>query len=352
MSFALTSHSLVGPVAETLAREVNGMPAKEAARLLGTSLPTITRIRRGEMPSAGVLLAAIKFFGVRILEPVIGKFDDASLVRRLDAIEGLLKEVRHARSQPAASASSADRDMGAAGRACDGDRRLHLGSVRPDGAGVLQESPPASLALVQVRRPLDIIDGGRAGEERGHLASHLRRWRDSLGRADRVSLVQVARETPHLRTSLVTPHGDDLLYRHISPAFRLHALDRERLIGRPTTESFDQDYARACAANTHAVIAAGEPARVTRRSSAPATRHPTRNPPPSTQQRTRSASRREGDRPCRSASRSSSPSRPGSRASAPSPGRPSGSAGEWGGAAEGRALAGGRRGRRRSRSCR
>lgn len=173
MSFALTDNSLVGPVAETLAREVNGMPAKEAARLLGTSLPTITRIRRGEMPSAGVLLAAIKFFGVRILEPVIGKFDDASLVRRLDAIEGLLKEVRHDRSQPAASSSSAHRDVGAAGRAGDRDRGRALELVRPDWEALHQESAPAALALVQVRRPLDGLTRAEGAQLSKHLTSNV-----------------------------------------------------------------------------------------------------------------------------------------------------------------------------------
>jgi len=254
MSFALTDNSLVGPVAETLAREVNGMPAKEAARLLGTSLPTITRIRRGEMPSAGVLLAAIKFFGVRILEPVVGKFDDANLVRRLDAIEGLLKEVRHARVQSAPS-SLPGRHLDAHG----GDGADAQGLGRPEAVPVVAEGPAASLALVQVRRSLDGL-AGRAGEERGHLASHFRRWRDSLGRAERSSIVAAAKQTPHLRTSLVSPSGEDLLFRYISPAFRVHALERERLIGRPTTESFDLDYARACAANTQAVMAAKEPA--------------------------------------------------------------------------------------------
>lgn len=164
MSFALTDNSLVGPVAETLAREVNGMPAKEAARLLGTSLPTITRIRRGEMPSAGVLLAAIKFFGVRILEPVVGKFDDASLVRRLDAIEGLLKEVRHARVQSAPS-SLPGRHLDAHG----GDGADAQGLARPEAVPVGTEGPAASLALVQVRRSLDGISGAASAPLRRFL---------------------------------------------------------------------------------------------------------------------------------------------------------------------------------------
>lgn len=164
MSFALSDHSLVGPVAETLAREVNGMPAKEAARLLGTSLPTITRIRRGEMPSAGVLLAAIKFFGVRILEPVIGKFDDASLVRRLDAIEGLLKEVRHARVQ-SAPPSLPRRDLDAHG----GDGAIAQGLGRPEAVPVGAEGAAASLALIETAR--DGIPGAEGEALRRHLGA-------------------------------------------------------------------------------------------------------------------------------------------------------------------------------------
>ena len=73
-------------------------------------------------------------------------------------------------------------------------------------------------------------------------------------------LAASAAERPERRVSIVSDAGPDLVFEHISPAFRLYTdADRARLIGRPTTEAPDPAYARACDANTRAVIAAGEP---------------------------------------------------------------------------------------------
>lgn len=149
---------------------------------------------------------------------------------------------------------------------------------RDDEQAVVALAPAPQVALVAQPCPVLPSAGGRDCEEAGvgysvtrrslgdiasrksHLAAHLRRWSESLGLAERSSLVEMAKATPQHRTSITTQRGEDLIYGYISPAFRLHSNDREKLIGRSTTDTFDKDYAQACATNTRNIIASGKPA--------------------------------------------------------------------------------------------
>ena len=155
-------------VADQIAQEVRALPVKDAARMLDTSLPMIRRLRAGNLSSVPILLKAIEQFGVRVIEPIIGRFDDESLFRRLDAIQASLDEVRDARTQPASAPASSHRRLGAAG----GDRRGVQSAVLATGG---QAAGPVS--VIRLRRPLDDL----AGPDRENLRRQVSAWRDRRG---------------------------------------------------------------------------------------------------------------------------------------------------------------------------
>lgn len=161
--------NLVSPVADRVAMELCGMSVSDGARMLNTSKPMIARLRAGTLSSVPILLKAIEQFGVRILEPIIGKFDDESLFRRLADIETsqnlLFGEIRHART-PSAHPSLAHRPLGAHGRGGGGIPRL----VRTETAPVDTEGAGATLSLVETRR-VDGIPGAEGEALRRHLTA-------------------------------------------------------------------------------------------------------------------------------------------------------------------------------------
>ena len=175
MSFSLSNQDfdLVEPVGRRLAEEVRKMSAKEAARVLGTSLPTIGRMRAGEVPSASILLRAIKAFGASILEPVTGPLDADYQLSRLDRVEVLLSEIRNGVSRSTAAAGSSlegvgtvhrrdgGRLSGGVGRALDELSGQHVLPLAAPGAG--------SVALVQQRRNLDFLSSRDGEALRRHL---------------------------------------------------------------------------------------------------------------------------------------------------------------------------------------
>lgn len=151
---------LCAPVAGRIAARLSGMTVSQGADMLGASPASIGRMRAGHLPSAGVLLRAIQKFGIGIIEDVVGKFDDESLFRRLDAIEAILGDIRNDRASTAASSSSSHRDMGAP--VGGGDQ------LRPvvQGTG---DGPP--LSLVQIRRSAADIAGGEHSALRRHMSA-------------------------------------------------------------------------------------------------------------------------------------------------------------------------------------
>ena len=198
--------SLCYPVAELIANEVRRLPMGYAARMLDTSKPMIARLRAGQLSSVPILLKAIEQFGVRILEPIIGKFDDESLFRRLDAIEKLLGEVRHVRTSIPASASH--RALAADGRAGGTAPRL----ARPEAVSVGAENENPALALVETRHdPAEL-----AGREHEALRRHLNAFANvvsldaarALAKADNTGRTGLAYRRPGEDwTALVAPEN-------------------------------------------------------------------------------------------------------------------------------------------------
>lgn len=139
--------------------------------MLNTSRPMIARLRAGTVSSVPMLLKAIEQFGVRILEPVIGRFDDESLARRLDAIEGLLKEVRYARPQSSADAQASYRDVGAGRGGHDGGGQSHPGVVPAQGSVVHETREGSAVALIETRRDINSLTGREGEALRRHLTA-------------------------------------------------------------------------------------------------------------------------------------------------------------------------------------
>lgn len=155
MSLAASHDVLVSAVGNRLAEEVGRMPVKEAARLLDTSLPTIGKMRKGDLPSAAILLRAVQKFGLKLLEPVLGPMDDASLARRLDAILADVGELKHAVSQSATRSQNPDGLLVARGRG--GDTLEGRGDSQGELFEQARRSEFSGLALVETRTPADAI---------------------------------------------------------------------------------------------------------------------------------------------------------------------------------------------------
>lgn len=237
--------AIVGPImGAALSKRFEGRAgAKRLAYEVGSSEDTARIMLSGQVPHGEYLLASFARFGwtyIReLLEPIAGEMPTQAEIAEVAVMRRSLDEVVPLPVLGAASVALASRP---------GSASSEQGGLDRDEGGVGQ-------SLVVTRRSLAVVAGRKS-----HLATYLRRWSESLGLAERSSLVSMAHATPQHRTSLVTQRGEDLIYGHISPAFRLHAPDREKLIGRPTTDTFDKDYAEACAQNTRAVIASGKPA--------------------------------------------------------------------------------------------
>ena len=238
--------ALVGPnMARLLNERFAGKSApKRLAYEIGAHEDTARSMLAGNVPHGEFLLATMALGGwdyIRdLLKPIVGE----------RPTEAELAEV-------AVMRRSLDGEVVPLPVLCDAPVALasRPGTASPEQGGLDRDEGGVGQALVVTRRSLAIVAGRKS-----HLATHLRRWSESLGLAERSSLVTMAMSSPQHRTSLVTQRGEDLIYGHISPAFRLHAPDREKLIGRPTTDTFDRDYAEACAKNTRDVIASGKPA--------------------------------------------------------------------------------------------
>lgn len=153
--------SLCYRVANLVADEVRRLPMGVAARMLNTSKPMISRLRAGQLSSVPVLLKAIEQFGLRILEPVVGSVDTASLVRRLDSILAEVGDIRHVVSREATAAVLAHSDgvVGSAGRAGEGEARE---------AGEEGGHQVPRLAIIETRRH-DGIPGAAGEALRRHL---------------------------------------------------------------------------------------------------------------------------------------------------------------------------------------
>ena len=219
---------LCHPVGDLIAREVLGLSPDAAEKMAAGRLPTTSHL---------VLLA--RHFGRSFVDyvfrDVAGEMPTATEFAEVEAVRRALNEQEVVASSPAAAVAV----VAPAGAVCDQAGRGNR----------------AEASLRVERRSLTDIAGRKS-----HLATHLRRWSESLGRAERASLIAMAQSTPHMRTSVTTQRGGDLFFAHISPAFRLHANERERLIGQRITDIFDRDYAEACAANTRAALTDGHPA--------------------------------------------------------------------------------------------
>lgn len=142
MSYLSTEKFLA--VGRLIAMELNRLPVKRAAAALDTSDVTVKKMRRGELPNAVTLLRAIENFGLKILEPVLGPSDNASLARRLDLILAEVGDLKNVVS-PAVSQAS--------------DNLLGAGVGTREGAvecaGTADEKVRSGLALVTRRLPLD-----------------------------------------------------------------------------------------------------------------------------------------------------------------------------------------------------
>lgn len=168
MSLALSNRDfdLVEPVGKRLAEEVRKISAKEAARMLGTSLPTVGRMRAGEVPSASILLRAIKAFGPTIIEAVTGSLDPAHHLAKLDRVEVLLSEIRNGVSRSPESVGPVSRgDV----RGLPDGLRNPVGHASGQHVLPLETESPGSVALVQRRRNPSFL-ASREGEAlRRHL---------------------------------------------------------------------------------------------------------------------------------------------------------------------------------------
>lgn len=216
-----------------------GAKIKTLQGILGLSPDAAEKMAAGRLPTTSHLVLLARHFGRSFVDyvfrDVAGEMPTETEFAEVEAIRRALDEQGMVAVAPSAAVALVAPVVGLCAEARGEDRR------------------EAGLAVT--RRSLDTIAGRKS-----HLATHLRRWAESSAKAERSSLINMARQTPHLRTSITTQRGDDLFFAHISPAFRLHAVDREKLVGQRITDTFDRDYAEACAANTRAVLASGRPA--------------------------------------------------------------------------------------------
>lgn len=169
MSGVKSNH--IEAVGGVISRLLLGMRSKDAERALETSPQTVQRLKRGDVGSAEILIKAIRYWGVRVIEPVTGPIDTASLARRLDSILAEVGEIHDVVSSKAIAvpASSPHGLLGSGGGAGEEGQKGGDGEVR--GAGRNRGEDHSRLALVQVRRPLAGLTGrGAAGAQ---LAEHL-----------------------------------------------------------------------------------------------------------------------------------------------------------------------------------
>jgi len=213
---SLGSNDRILGVADRLAREVSRISSKEAQRVLGTSETTITKIKRGELPNAATLLRAVEKFGAKILEPVIGKYDEASLVQRLIDLERLIGDIRHAHALPS---SNPNCGLGADGRDRDEDVRALV-----QGAGEAAAQPLAA-ALAPFRQVIDFSAALAHARAAGNISLGIRRRGEGA-------------------------------YRLAYPA-RLNRLVPRFLIGRPYVEHPDAKFGRLSQADMEEVEEAG-----------------------------------------------------------------------------------------------
>lgn len=233
---ASKNHHLCEAVMQRLARELLTLSRPRAAQILDTSIATVDRMRVGGVPSAALLLRAIQAFGLKILEPVVGQVDTASLARRLDAILVEVGDIHNVVSREA-TASLASPPHGLLGSA-RGAGASEAGGTRRAG-----EADHPGLALVTSRRPLEILDGGGSGA----LGRSLSLWKEKSGRASVSDLIGFANDNPAERIGVSKEEGGALVFAHLNTAFRLYSADdRLSLIGKPTTAGPDRDYAEAC----------------------------------------------------------------------------------------------------------
>lgn len=158
MTLRSVDHALVAPVCAAIADWMAPLPIKRIARDLGASLPTASRIKRGELPSLPVLLAAFRRYGTPFAAKVLGAvldgrefFDTAATLSRLD---DTLSEARHdlARLQEIVAAA------GAVQAVADGARVLRplqadAGDRQAAGGAAAEVEAAGPAGPAGVRRP-------------------------------------------------------------------------------------------------------------------------------------------------------------------------------------------------------
>lgn len=180
MSFQSDTHPLVSAVGALLAKEVRTFSIKEAAGLLDTSLPTVVRMRNGEIPTPRIFLSAIKLFGLKILKPVTDEITDEiaapkSLYQAADYLERLIGELKNERNARASASAPSSRLVLGRGGADDVRSRLAGGKARQLAADEGGEGGPEatrtsrSVSLIETRRTF----GSLSGRESEALGRHL-----------------------------------------------------------------------------------------------------------------------------------------------------------------------------------
>lgn len=150
MSDTSSPQILFDAVSERLRAELARQSEKAAMREASLSRATVSRARAGIAPGRSAkLLYALKRMGteaaLRVLEPVLGPMDDASLARRLDAILRDVGAIKHA----VATSALAQDQNGVVGQG--------VGSVGGASRGIGGEGQ--RLALVISRRPATTLEG-------------------------------------------------------------------------------------------------------------------------------------------------------------------------------------------------
>jgi hypothetical protein len=145
-------------VADLIAEEFRNIPVKVAAHMFNAPEGTIKRVRAGKLSSIPILLRAVETFGLRVLSPLLGPTDLASLGRRYDAVfvEGGLAHDQSAAISPNARGLL---DPGS------GDGQGSPGAARSIDGQVLP-----GLALIETRRDFDGIPGASREALRRHLS--------------------------------------------------------------------------------------------------------------------------------------------------------------------------------------
>jgi hypothetical protein len=224
MTYRSIEQNLVVRVGEKLAQEIGATPVKDIARDFRCSLGTATRLRRGDIRSASVLLTALNKLGAklatRILEPVIGPLDAPTLFDRLadlDARLADLGDLRHeiARTRTALLARNPERMV--------------------DGAG--RSAGEAGAALPQAGAPAPAQDGRTA------LGRQLAAFHGAMDLNEALSIARAAGNV-----SLAFRPANDPRWHLAYPA-RMNRLLPRDLVGRPYVEHPDTKYGRGAQAD-------------------------------------------------------------------------------------------------------